>query len=251
MYSVMIARYKFFPVVKTKGMAAAPRLVLFTSEHVCWSLPPLYCTLSLSDCSACLCRATTPSRRPAQLWASGPRTWSCWTRMKGLSAAPAAFMLPTDQLLASLSAAFIFSRGRVIPADLEAKVIEAKQKVNVSIHETVRLLRCTWTNVEQREVSESAPLYTLPLVLGVCSHVCERHRRHHRLRRLRPHQRDRRYLWEAQHVASRGRKTLVSMRWCAAVDAVGLTVACGVQGAWGGGLLMSSKHRHKLNGVER
>lgn len=41
------------------------------------------------------------------------------------------------------------------------------------------------------------------------------------------------------------------MRWCAAVDAVGLTVACGVQGAWGGGLLMSRKHRHKLNGVER
>lgn len=34
MYSVMIARYKFFPVVKTKGMAAAPRLILFTSEHV-------------------------------------------------------------------------------------------------------------------------------------------------------------------------------------------------------------------------
>lgn len=40
MYSVMIARYKFFPVVKTKGMAAAPRLILFTSEHVCLSLPP-------------------------------------------------------------------------------------------------------------------------------------------------------------------------------------------------------------------
>ena len=34
MYSVMIARYKFFPEVKTKGMAAAPRLILFTSEHV-------------------------------------------------------------------------------------------------------------------------------------------------------------------------------------------------------------------------
>ena len=34
MYSVMIARYKFFPEVKTKGMTAAPRLVLFTSEHV-------------------------------------------------------------------------------------------------------------------------------------------------------------------------------------------------------------------------
>lgn len=40
MYSVMIARYKFFPVVKTKGMASAPRLILFTSEHVCLSLPP-------------------------------------------------------------------------------------------------------------------------------------------------------------------------------------------------------------------
>lgn len=36
MYGVMIARYKFFPVVKTKGMAAAPRLILFTSEHVCF-----------------------------------------------------------------------------------------------------------------------------------------------------------------------------------------------------------------------
>lgn len=43
MYSVMIARYKFFPEVKTKGMAAAPRLVLFTSEHVG---PTLYHTLS-------------------------------------------------------------------------------------------------------------------------------------------------------------------------------------------------------------
>lgn len=38
MYSVMIARYKYFPEVKTKGMAAAPRLVLFTSEHVSPSL---------------------------------------------------------------------------------------------------------------------------------------------------------------------------------------------------------------------
>lgn len=38
MYSVMIARYKFFPEVKTKGMAAAPRLVLFTSEHVSLTL---------------------------------------------------------------------------------------------------------------------------------------------------------------------------------------------------------------------
>lgn len=38
MYSVMIARYKFYPEVKTKGMAVAPRLILFTSEHVSLSL---------------------------------------------------------------------------------------------------------------------------------------------------------------------------------------------------------------------
>ncbi|CAB1317193.1 unnamed protein product [Coregonus sp. 'balchen'] len=38
MYSVMIARYKYFPEVKTKGMSAAPRLVLFTSEHSHYSI---------------------------------------------------------------------------------------------------------------------------------------------------------------------------------------------------------------------
>uniref|UniRef100_A0A4W5RRW9 Glutamate decarboxylase 1b n=1 Tax=Hucho hucho TaxID=62062 RepID=A0A4W5RRW9_9TELE len=38
MYSVMIARYKYFPEVKTKGMYAAPRLVLFTSEHSHYSI---------------------------------------------------------------------------------------------------------------------------------------------------------------------------------------------------------------------
>lgn len=34
MYSIMAARYKYFPEVKTKGMAAVPKLVLFTSEQV-------------------------------------------------------------------------------------------------------------------------------------------------------------------------------------------------------------------------
>ncbi|TRY60308.1 hypothetical protein DNTS_015379 [Danionella cerebrum] len=38
MYSVMVARYKYFPEVKTKGMSAAPRLVLFTSEHSHYSI---------------------------------------------------------------------------------------------------------------------------------------------------------------------------------------------------------------------
>lgn len=34
MYAMLIARFKMFPEVKEKGMAAIPRLVAFTSEHV-------------------------------------------------------------------------------------------------------------------------------------------------------------------------------------------------------------------------
>ncbi|XP_029930608.1 glutamate decarboxylase 1 [Myripristis murdjan] len=33
LYSILVARYHFYPEVKTKGMAALPQLVLFTSEH--------------------------------------------------------------------------------------------------------------------------------------------------------------------------------------------------------------------------
>lgn len=43
MYSIMAARYKHFPEVKTKGMAAVPKLVLFTSEHVSWVLLLMDC----------------------------------------------------------------------------------------------------------------------------------------------------------------------------------------------------------------
>ncbi|KAL4841219.1 hypothetical protein H8958_000369 [Nasalis larvatus] len=39
MYAMMIARFKMFPEVKEKGMAAVPRLIAFTSEHVCVSVP--------------------------------------------------------------------------------------------------------------------------------------------------------------------------------------------------------------------
>ncbi|KAG2458557.1 DCE1 decarboxylase, partial [Polypterus senegalus] len=38
LYSVLIARYKRFPEVKTKGMASLPTLVLFTSEHSHYSI---------------------------------------------------------------------------------------------------------------------------------------------------------------------------------------------------------------------
>uniref|UniRef100_A0A671WS47 Glutamate decarboxylase 1b n=1 Tax=Sparus aurata TaxID=8175 RepID=A0A671WS47_SPAAU len=78
MYSVMIARYKYFPEVKTKGMSAAPRLVLFTSEHSHYSIKKAGAALGFGSENVIL--------------------------------------LSTDE------------RGRVIPADLEAKIIDAKQK---------------------------------------------------------------------------------------------------------------------------
>lgn len=34
MYAMLTARFKMFPEVKEKGMAAVPRLIAFTSEHV-------------------------------------------------------------------------------------------------------------------------------------------------------------------------------------------------------------------------
>lgn len=43
---------------------------------------------------------------------------------------------------------------------------------------------------------------------GLRSNVCECHRRDHRLRSIWPHQWNRRYLWEVQHVASCGRKRI-------------------------------------------
>lgn len=34
MYAMNLARYKFFPEIKEKGLSGLPRLVLFTSEEV-------------------------------------------------------------------------------------------------------------------------------------------------------------------------------------------------------------------------
>uniref|UniRef100_A0A8D3BBK7 Glutamate decarboxylase 1-like n=1 Tax=Scophthalmus maximus TaxID=52904 RepID=A0A8D3BBK7_SCOMX len=38
LYSILVARYHFYPEVKTKGMGALPRLALFTSEHSHYSV---------------------------------------------------------------------------------------------------------------------------------------------------------------------------------------------------------------------
>lgn len=45
MYAMLIARFKMFPEVKEKGMAAVPRLIAFTSEHVCVSVLPKFKTI--------------------------------------------------------------------------------------------------------------------------------------------------------------------------------------------------------------
>ncbi|KAG7227566.1 hypothetical protein INR49_005381 [Caranx melampygus] len=139
MYSVMIARYKFFPEVKTKGMAAAPRLVLFTSEHSHYSIKKASAALGFGTENLIL--------------------------------------LNTDE------------RGRVIPADLEAKVIEAKRKGYVPM----------FVNA-----TAGTTVYGAFDPINEIADICEKYN-----------------MW------------------------------LHVDGAWGGGLLMSRKHRHKLNGVER
>uniref|UniRef100_A0A7N6ACQ9 Glutamate decarboxylase 1 n=1 Tax=Anabas testudineus TaxID=64144 RepID=A0A7N6ACQ9_ANATE len=139
MYSVMIARYKFFPEVKTKGMAAAPRLILFTSELSHYSIKKASAALGFGTENLIL--------------------------------------LNTDE------------RGRVIPADLEAKVIEAKQKGYVPIYVNA---------------TAGTTVYGAFDPINEIADICEKYG-----------------MW------------------------------LHVDGAWGGGLLMSRKHRHKLNGVER
>uniref|UniRef100_A0A7N6BK38 Glutamate decarboxylase 1b n=1 Tax=Anabas testudineus TaxID=64144 RepID=A0A7N6BK38_ANATE len=139
MYSVMIARYKYFPEVKTKGMSAAPRLVLFTSEHSHYSIKKAGAALGFGTDNVIL--------------------------------------LSTDE------------RGRVIPADLEAKIIEAKQKGYVPL----------FVNA-----TAGSTVYGAFDPISEIADICEKYN-----------------LW------------------------------LHVDGAWGGGLLMSRKHRHKLNGIER
>uniref|UniRef100_A0AAR2JUI0 Glutamate decarboxylase 1 n=1 Tax=Pygocentrus nattereri TaxID=42514 RepID=A0AAR2JUI0_PYGNA len=139
MYSVMVARYKHYPEVKTKGMTAAPRLVLFTSEHSHYSIKKASAVLGFGTENLIL--------------------------------------LKTDE------------RGRVIPADLEAKVIDAKQKGCVPL----------FVNA-----TAGSTVYGAFDPINEIADICEKYN-----------------MW------------------------------LHVDGAWGGGLLMSRKHRHKLNGVER
>ncbi|KAG9329826.1 hypothetical protein JZ751_028935 [Albula glossodonta] len=136
MYSVMVARYKYFPEVKTKGMSAAPKLVLFTSEHSHYSIKKAGAALGFGTENVVL--------------------------------------LNCDE------------RGRVMPADLEAKVIAAKQKGHVPL----------FVNA-----TAGTTVYGAFDPINDIADICEKYN-----------------MW------------------------------LHVDGAWGGGLLMSRKHRHKLSG---
>ncbi|XP_032821372.2 glutamate decarboxylase 1 [Petromyzon marinus] len=139
LYAVMAARYKFFPEVKMKGMAAVPQLVLFTSECSHYSTKKAAAALGIG--------------------------------------ADNVFLIKADQ------------RGKMIPADLEAKIIDSKKKGMVPFFVSATAGTTVYGAFD--------PLHDV-------ADICQRHN-----------------MW--MHV-----------------DA-----------AWGGGLLMSRKHRHKLNGVER
>ncbi|OXB77974.1 UNVERIFIED_CONTAM: hypothetical protein H355_009545 [Colinus virginianus] len=139
MYSIMAARYKYFPEVKTKGMAAVPKLVLFTSEHSHYSIKKAGAALGFGTDNVVLIKCN--------------------------------------------------ERGKIIPADLEAKILEAKQKGYVPL----------FVNA-----TAGTTVYGAFDPIQEIADICEKYN-----------------LW------------------------------LHVDAAWGGGLLMSRKHRHKLNGIER
>uniref|UniRef100_A0A803T4P0 Glutamate decarboxylase 1 n=1 Tax=Anolis carolinensis TaxID=28377 RepID=A0A803T4P0_ANOCA len=139
MYSIMAARYKYYPEVKTKGMAAVPKLVLFTSEHSHYSIKKAGAALGFGTENVILIKCN--------------------------------------------------ERGKIIPADLEAKILDAKQKGYAPLYVNATAGTTVYGAFD--------PIHEI-------ADICEKYN-----------------LW------------------------------LHVDAAWGGGLLMSSKHRHKLNGIER
>lgn len=139
-------------------------------------------------------------------------------------------------------------RGRVIPADLEAKIIDAKQKVSVTV--TVSLFDLSLFN-------QTSPHLMVMCVgsAGLCATVCECHSWFNSVRCIWPHQWNRRHLWEVQLVAPCWCELLtLELQYFHSDSGIMICLSIKVlspQGAWGGGLLMSRKHRHKLSGVER
>ncbi|GCB76622.1 hypothetical protein scyTo_0016586, partial [Scyliorhinus torazame] len=139
LYSILVARYKRFPEVKTQGVASLPRMVLFTSELSHYSILKAAGVLGFGTDNVILVKCN--------------------------------------------------GRGKIIAAELEAKIIEAKEKGFVPLYVNA---------------TAGTTVFGAFDPLNDIADICEKHN-----------------LW--MHV-----------------DA-----------AWGGGLLMSQKHRHKLSGVER
>ncbi|XP_078395771.1 glutamate decarboxylase 1-like [Cetorhinus maximus] len=139
LYSILVARYKRFPEVKTQGVASLPRMVLFTSELSHYSIMKAAGVLGFGTDNVVLVKCN--------------------------------------------------GRGKIISAELEAKIIEAKEKGIVPLYVNA---------------TAGTTVFGAFDPLNDIADICERHS-----------------LW--MHV-----------------DA-----------AWGGGLLMSQKHRYKSNGIER
>ncbi|XP_038652457.1 glutamate decarboxylase 1 [Scyliorhinus canicula] len=139
LYSILVARYKRFPEVKTQGVASLPRMVLFTSELSHYSILKAAGVLGFGTDNVILVKCNR--------------------------------------------------RGKIIAAELEAKIIEAKEKGFVPLYVNA---------------TAGTTVFGAFDPFNDIADICEKHN-----------------LW--MHV-----------------DA-----------AWGGGLLMSQKHRHKLSGVER
>ncbi|XP_067851868.1 glutamate decarboxylase 1 [Heptranchias perlo] len=139
LYSILVARYKRFPEVKTQGIASLPRLVLFTSELSHYSITKAAGVLGFGTDNVFLVKCN--------------------------------------------------ERGKIISAELEARIIEAKQKGFVPLYVNA---------------TAGTTVYGAFDPLNDIADICEKHS-----------------LW------------------------------LHVDAAWGGGLLMSQKHRYKLSGIER
>uniref|UniRef100_H2TIZ7 Glutamate decarboxylase 2 n=1 Tax=Takifugu rubripes TaxID=31033 RepID=H2TIZ7_TAKRU len=162
MYAMLLARFKMFPEVKEKGMSSVPRLAAFTSEHV-----------------------SVVRIKNSQILVSDffPRLWSNihFSIKKGA----AALGIGTESVICIKAD----ESGKLIPADLERRILEAKQKGFVPFFVSA---------------TAGTTVYGAFDPLIAISDIC--------------------------------RKYGVWMH---------------VDGAWGGSLLMSRKHRWKLDGVER
>ncbi|KAM3605213.1 uncharacterized protein V6R79_022297 [Siganus canaliculatus] len=71
LYSILVARYYFYPEVKTRGMTAVPQLVLFTSEHSHFSVRKSAAVLGLGSDNVIMVKCDERGKMiPAELQSS-------------------------------------------------------------------------------------------------------------------------------------------------------------------------------------